>query len=108
MPLIRIRWNGVNDGEEEREVQVERPPEHWNIADAKTFIQSLVRATATPGIALTHIDAIRLRHVEKACVVLEVETNSGAVLTEPVAASSLAAAYLEEAVFEMPGCGTVQ
>ena len=58
-------------------------------------------------ICLTRIEAIRVRHFARACVVIEVVTNAGAVVTEPVAASSFAAAWLEEAVFETPA-STVQ
>ena len=104
MPVVKIRWSGVNSGEENQEIQVTRPPESWEIGDATAFLHELLRAASTPAVPLRHVESIRVRYVKgTARVVIEVVTNAGAVVTEPLAISPLAAAWLEKASFEMPG-----
>jgi hypothetical protein len=102
MPSVKVHWIGVNEREADRAIRVLREPGDWSCDEAQAFLHALQRGTGTPRCPFLHTVAIRLRHVERGCVVVEIVTNAGAVQTEPLGTSPLALAWLEEARFEMP------
>ena len=93
-----ICWCKHTDGLESLlTLDVPRPPDAWKPSDAGLCVWLLEMATASRDRSLEFVDAVRIHGSERHNVVaLEVETNAGVALTEPIHVPAVVLAWLDE------------
>ena len=101
MTTIKILRSGLTGEEEHRDLWVARPPRAWEATDAKTFLHTLQEESATTDCPLLYLDLIRVHEsIRPNVIVIEVATNAGLVMTEPMCISMLALVWLDEAQYD--------
>ena len=83
------------------EIPTARVPQDWDVKDAREFLHRLELEAVTPERPLLYIDSIRLHEAKRPNVaVLEVASNSGVIMTEPLHLSPAAMAWLDKTQFD--------
>ena len=101
MATIKILRTGLIGEEDHRDIPVARPPRAWDMADAKIFLHTMQAESATADCPLRHVECIRIHEFGRPDVIaIEVVTNAGIVMTEPMRISSLALTWLDEVQFD--------
>ena len=87
--------------DERFEMPLSKTPHEWGEDDAREFLHRLQVAAVTPERPLAWIERIRVHETKRPNVIaLEVASNSGVVLTEPMRLSVVAMDWLERAQFD--------
>ena len=80
---------------------VARSPRDWDVDDTRAFLHRLQRESVAPERPLLYIDRIRIHDTRRPNVIaLEVASNSGVMLTEPIRVSAAAMDWLEKTQFD--------
>ena len=98
---IKVLRAGYFCADEWLQMAVARPPRDWDVDDARAFLHRLQLESVTPERPLLYIDRIRIHDTRRPNVIaLEVASNSGVMLTEPIRVSAAAMDWLEKTQFE--------
>jgi len=96
MPSIICWCRHTNGLESLLTLDVPRPPDAWRPSDASVCVRLLERATASRDRSLECVDAVRIHGSEQHhLVAVEVETNAGVALTEPIHVPAVVLAWLD-------------
>lgn len=100
---IRVLRAGYFCADEWLQIVVARSPRNWDVEDARSFLHRLQLESVTPERPRLYIDRIRIHDAKRPNVIaLEVASNSGVMLTEPIRVSAAAMDWLEKTQFESP------
>jgi hypothetical protein len=98
MAIIKILRTHLIGDEEHLYIWMAHAPGMWQAEDAKAFLHALQRMSATVDRPLVYVDVIRLHESARPTVVaIEVVTNAGIVMSEPLRVSFAAWAWFDKA-----------
>lgn len=81
-----------------------RPPSAWRAEDTKLLLWDLIRQLDAHGIYRVDLTP----GMSPVKWILEVEADTGKIVTQPLALSTMALIWLEECRFTLPGSQGVQ